>query len=122
MGIEKDFTSLEIYRLAQDLAVEIYRVTIGFPKEEIYGITSQLRRASVSIAINIAEGYGRFHFKDRTLFIYNARGSLLETKSLLFISRELGFIDTKKVELAIKKINKLGIKINNFINFLKANK
>ena len=118
----KDFTSLTIYQLAEDLIIEIYNVSKNFPKEEIYGIVSQLRRVSVSVALNIAESYGRFHFKDRSLFIYNARGSLLEMKSLLLICCRLQFISQKDKERLIDLINKLGIKINNYIKFLKSNK
>ena len=69
----KDFTSLEIYKLAERLIIDIYTISQDFPKEETYGITSQLKRAAVSVAINIAEGYGRFHFKDKSLFLYNTR-------------------------------------------------
>lgn len=118
----RDFTSLEIYCLAEDLVVEIYKITKEFPKEEIYGITSQLRRAVVSIALNIAEAYGRYHFKDRSLFLYNARGSLLEVKSLLFICFRLGFLKKGDQGKFIDSVNKLGVKINNFIKFLKSNK
>lgn len=122
MGIQKDYTSLEIYRLAEDLAVDIYHLTKSFPREELFGITSQIRRAAVSIPLNIAEGYGRFHFKDRSLFIYAARGSLMEVKSLVSICEKLRLI---KADARIKltdKINALGIKINNFINYLRSNK
>ena len=91
----KNFEDLEIYQLAEELIIDIYRITRKFPKEEIYGITSQLRRAVVSIAVNIAEGYGRYHFKDRILFLYNSRGSLFEVKSLILITNKLGLLDNK---------------------------
>jgi len=116
----RDFTSLEIYRLAEDLIIDIYKVSKSFPKEEVYGITSQIRRAAVSIAINIAEGYGRFHFKNKSLFYYNARGSLLEVKSLLLISFRLGFL--KESKDLVEKTDRLGVKINNFIKYLKSQK
>lgn len=118
----RDFSSLEIYRLAEKLIIDIYRITKSFPKEEIYGITSQLRRAAVSIAINIAEGYGRYHFKDRVLFLYNARGSLLEVKSLILICNRLGFLKEQDKRELLSEVDKLGVKINNFINYLKSKK
>lgn len=118
----KDFTSLEIYSLAEDLIIHIYKITKDFPKEEIYGITSQIKRAVISIALNIAEGYGRFHYKDKTLFLYNARGSLLETKSLIFICHRLNFLTAEKKNILIEKIDKLGVKLNNFIRYLRRDK
>lgn len=117
--MREDFTSLEIYQLAEDLIIDIYRITENFPKEEIYGITSQLRRAMVSVAINIAEAYGRFHFKDKSLFLYNSRGSLLEGKSLILICFKLGFLKEKEKNELIIKIDRLGVKLNNFIKYLK---
>ena len=118
----KGLDNLRIYGLAEDLVVKVYKVTKKFPKEERYGITSQLRRAIVSVAINIAEGYGRFHFKDRSMFLYNARGSLLEVKSLVKISLKLGFIEKKISNEVGREIDDLGIKINNFIKHLKISK
>lgn len=118
----KDFTSLEIYRLAEDLVVEIYKLARRFPRNEEYGIISQLKRAVISVAINIAEAYGRYHFKDRGLFLYNSRGSLLEVKSLLLISCRLNYLKKGEVEPIFGKIDKLGVKINNFISYLKSHK
>lgn len=116
----RDFTSLEVYRLAEDLIVEVYAVTRNFPKEELYGITSQIRRAVVSISLNIAESYGRFHFKDKNQFLFNARGSLLETKSLVLISERLGMLSGEEKDRLIGVINRLGVKLNNFISYLKV--
>lgn len=117
--MERDFSSLEIYQLAEDLVVDVYKLSKAFPKEELFGITSQLRRAAISIPLNIAEGYGRYHFKDKALFIYNSRGSLLEVKSIILICFKLGLISKGDRENLITKIDKLGVKINNFIRYLK---
>jgi four helix bundle protein len=116
----KDFTSLEIYQLSEDLVVKIYEISKDFPKEEIYGVTSQLRRAVVSISLNIAESYGRFHFKDKAQFLYNSRGSLLEVKSLVIITNRLGYLKNKDKESLIEPIESLGVKINNLIKYLKT--
>ena len=113
----KNFTDLEIYQLAENLILKIYKVSQSFPKDEIYGINSQLRRVAVSIALNIAENYGRYHYKDKILFLYNARGSLLETKSAVLISYKLSFI--KEKENFTLELDNLGIKLNNYINFLR---
>lgn len=116
----KSFEDLEVWRLSQVLAKEIYSLTSKFPQDEKYGLTSQLRRAAVSIGANIAEGFGRFHLKDSVKFLYNARGSLLEVKSHLLISKEIGYLSDSELEKFILEIRNLGVKLNNFINSLKT--
>lgn len=115
----KDFTSLEIYQLAEKIIIEVYKITQSFPKEEIYGITSQLRRAAISIALNIAESYGRYHFKNKISFLYNSRGSLLETKSTILISYKLGFLKEEEKNRLIEEVDNLGVKLNNYIQYLR---
>jgi four helix bundle protein len=73
------------------MTLAIYRLTVGFPKEELFGLTSQIRRASVSVASNIAEGYGRMTQGEYKQFLGMARGSNLEVQTQLFIARELGY-------------------------------
>ena len=111
----KDFTDLEIYNLALDLADWVYDVTAVFPKEEIYNVTSQLRRAALSVSTNIAEGYGRYTFKDRIHFCIYARGSLSETKSLILFSQRRKYISESKVIEYLKLHKNLSIKLNNYI-------
>lgn len=115
----KSFEDLEIWQLAKVLTVKIYKLTAKFPSEEKFGLASQLRSAAVSVGANIAEGSGRYHYKDNVKFLYNARGSLLETKSHLLIVKELGFIKLSDLQLVLKEIQNLGVKLNNFINFLR---
>lgn len=120
----RSYKDLEIWQLAVELIIKVYKLLKTFPKEEKYGLISQAKDAVVSIASNIAEAWGRFHFKDRKKFLYNSRGSLFETESHLIISRELGFINQKNVVLykeILADIQRLGIKINNFINSLSRN-
>jgi four helix bundle protein len=81
---------LLVWQKAKALAVEIYRATEEFPKNEIFGLTSQMRRAAVSVASNIAEGQGRGSKPDFTRFLCMARGSLLELETQLDIAMELG--------------------------------
>lgn len=118
----RDFTELEIYQLAENFIVKIYKITLTFPKEEIYGIISQLRRATVSIALNIAESCGRYHFKDKVIFLYNARGSLFETKSAVLICRKLSFISEEDKCVLVQELDNLGIKLNNYIKYLRERK
>ncbi len=81
----KMFENLDAWKEATDLAVRIYEITKNFPKEEIFGITSQLRRAAISISSNLAEGAGRKSKKDFKQFVHIASGSLNEVDSLLYI-------------------------------------
>lgn len=115
----KSFEDLEVWQLAKELTVKIYKLTAKFPPEEKFGLSSQLRSAVVSVGANIAEGYGRYHFKDNIKFLYNTRGSLLETKSHLLIAKELGLIKASELQTLLKEIRNLGVKLNNFISSLK---
>lgn len=81
------YEHLDIWKKAIDLAGGIYKVTVDFPKEEIYGLTNQICRASISISSNIAEGSGRNSAKDFLRFINIAIGSLNEVESLLFVQK-----------------------------------
>jgi four helix bundle protein len=112
----KDFIDLEVWQKGKDLTITIYRLTSVFPKEEIYGITSQMKRAALSVPANIAEGFGRFHFMDKAKFFLNARGSLYELKSHLLISKALGFVKDNRIEIILQSIQALSIKLNNLIN------
>ena len=82
-----------VWQKAKALACEVYRVTEVFPKAEVYGLTSQMRRAAVSIASNIAEGQGRLTKGEFAQFLGHARGSLLELETQLDISQDLKFLE-----------------------------
>jgi four helix bundle protein len=87
----RDYTKIEAWRLADDLTVAVYDRTRSFPKEEIYGLTSQLRRASYSVPANIVEGASRESKKDYLHFLYIARGSLSETQYFIHLARRLNY-------------------------------
>ena len=89
----RDYTKIEAWKLADDLAVAIYEHTRRFPREEIYGLTSQVRRAAYSAAANIVEGSSRESKRDYLHFLYIARGSLSETGYFVHLSHRLGFLD-----------------------------
>ena len=112
----KDFDDLEIYRLALDLADWIYDLTTEFPTAERYNVTSQLRKAATSIGANIAEGYGRFHYKENIQFCRQARGSLSEVKYFLLFSLKRNYISMNNYEEFLKEYRNLQVKINNYIN------
>ena len=84
---------LEAWSKSVDLVTEVYKETESFPKEERYGLTSQIRRAAVSIPANIAEGAGRFSQKEFAYFLSNSQGSASELETELIIAHRLGFLD-----------------------------
>lgn len=86
------YRDLRVWQYSVKLVLEVYRLTQSFPKEETYGLVSQMRRAAVSVPSNIAEGKGRMTDRDRAHFFSQARGSLLELETQAFIAQELGFL------------------------------
>ncbi|MFH0770081.1 MAG: four helix bundle protein [Candidatus Peregrinibacteria bacterium] len=88
----KDFTQLEAWKRAMDLAERIHTLTKEFPREEIYGVTSQMRRAALSIAANIAEGFGRYTYADKMHKYVQARGELIELMTFVHYCRRVGYI------------------------------
>lgn len=100
----KDFTDLITWQKARDLAVLVYKITKKFPKEEIFGLVSQIRRAAISISSNIAEGFARSTIKDKNHFYQIAKGSLMEVKSQILLSQELGFFDKKEKDILISMV------------------
>lgn len=88
----QSYKDLIAYQKGYKLALEIYQATKAYPKEEIYGLTSQMRRSSVSVPCNIAEGYRRGHRKEYIQFLYTANGSCGELETLLSLSRDLDLI------------------------------
>ncbi len=122
MGEYIEFEKLEVWQLGVELVKEVYGLIKVLPDDEKYGLTSQLKRASVSVPANIAEGYGRYHYMDKIKFYLNARGSLFELKSHLLITKELNLISEEELKKILILINKLGIKLNNFITSVRKKK
>jgi len=83
---------LVVWQKAMEMTVEVYRLTEGFPRSEIYGLTSQVRRAAASVPANIAEGHARGTTRDYAHFLSVARGSLMETETFLTLSLRLGYL------------------------------
>lgn len=110
------FEKLEVWQEARKLTVEIYRLTEKFHEREKFGLTNQLRRASVSIGANIAEGATRSSAKEQAYFSSIAYGSLMETMSHLITSFDLSFITDDDLALFRNMIQPLSLKINNLRN------
>jgi four helix bundle protein len=113
-----DAQKLEIWKISMNLTTKIYKLTETFPKEEIYGLISQIRRCAVSIPSNIAEGKGRRTNKDFINFLYIAKGSLNELQTQIIISNNLGYINEEETSQIIKISESLRIKILKLINYL----
>src|SRR5256712_12011222 len=94
----RDYTKIKAWRLADDLTVAVYERTRSFPKDEMYGLTSQLRRASYSVPANIVEGSSRESKKDYLHFLYIARGSLSEAQYFIHLGRRLGYLSAEAAE------------------------
>ena len=88
----RSFTDLNAWKQGHVLVLEIYKITRNFPKEEQFGLTIQLRRAGVSFTSNIAEGFSRTSYKEKTQFYAMALGSLTEIQNQLLIARDIGYI------------------------------
>ena len=91
----RDYTKIIAWQKADDLTVAVYEVTRGFPKDEMYGLTSQLRRACYSVPANIVEGSARDSKKDYLHFLYISRGSLSETRYFLHLAHRLGYLGSE---------------------------
>ena len=98
----QSFRELEVWKVAMDLAAECYRVTKTFPKDELFGMTSQIRRAAASIPANIAEGQGRDHTKEFLNFLSIARGSLMEVQTHLLLAQRVGLLNEPVLQPLMK--------------------
>ena len=94
----KSYKDLKTWQKSYELCLEIYKITKGFPKEEVYGLTSQIRRSAVSVPCNIAEGYGRKTTPEYIRSLYIAYGSTCELETQILLSGDLGYIGTEKLK------------------------
>lgn len=118
MGNIQSFEDLECWKVCTDLRRYISGLTKRFPVEEKYVLTSQILRASRSITNNIAEGYGRFHFKENAQFCRQSRGSLYELKDHLIIALDEEYISDEEYKTALEKFVKCIALMNGYINYL----
>jgi four helix bundle protein len=118
VGKIKTFEDLEVWQKSKELTMKVYELSGKFPREEAFGVTGQMRRAALSVAANIAEGFGRYHYLDKAKFYLNARGSLYELKSHLLIARDLRFFN--EGDDLFKGIDSLSVGLNNLITSTKS--
>lgn len=113
-GKIKSFTQLNAWKEAHELVLEIYKITNKFPKEEQFGLTNQIRRAVVSITSNIAEGFSRNSYKEKSQFYSMALGSLTEVQNQILIARDICYINN----LEFRKIADKTITVSKLLNGL----
>ena len=103
----KSFRDLIVWRKAHELALAIYRFTGSFPRQETYGLSSQMRRAAVSIPANIAEGFRKRGRADKARFMNTAEASLEESRYYLILAQDLGYGETGKLMTALEEVSRL---------------
>ena len=103
----KTFEDLVVWQRAHQFVLAVYRLTQGFPRSEVYGLTSQFRRAAVSIAANIAEGFRKRGNPDKLRFLNIAQGSLEESRYYLTLTRDLGYGDVSEAKAILQEASKL---------------
>jgi four helix bundle protein len=115
----QDYKKIQIWQRSLELSIKMYTLTKNFPHEEIYGLTSQIRRASTSVPLNIAEGAGRKSSKDFANFLSIANGSLNELATLIEISRRIDLLKEYDTNYILTEIEDLKKMLYSFINSLK---
>ena len=122
MGIlvAQSYRQLIAWQKAMELVVEIYRTTKTFPRDELYGLTSQLRRAAVSVPSNIAEGQARYSRREFYRYLTVARGSLAEIETQVMLARSLDYLTSGATSLLLTKAGELGRILNGLISSTKS--
>ena len=115
----KSVEGLRCYQLALQLLEAVYKVATALPDYEKYNLASQLRRAALSAVLNMAEGYGRYHYLDKLRFFYFARGSLSETRSAFTAAERIGYITTEQQEWAHTTEAEAQRSLNGYIAFIR---
>ncbi|GAI86522.1 unnamed protein product [marine sediment metagenome] len=103
----KSYKDLNIWKRSIEVVEDIYKITKNFPKEEIYGLTSQLRRSAVSIPSNIAEGFARFSNKEYKQFLFISLGTCAEFSTQIIIALRLGYFENKKADKLLNEIDEI---------------
>ena len=117
----RDFRKIQVWEKAHRFVLQIYKVTSAFPKDELYGLTSQIRRAAASIPSNIAEGCGRDTQTELARFIHIAGGSASELKYQLILANDLGHIDDETYPNLDSEINEIQRMLYGFEKAVQAN-
>ena len=119
--VYKTYKELDVWIKSRILVKEIYATTMNFPKEELYGLTSQIRRSAVSIPSNIAEGYGRQYKKETIHFLHIARGSIYELETQLYVAFDLKFTPEQRFNELINLIEECRKLLSGLIKYFENN-
>ena len=117
MGI-KTYRDLDIWKKGIRLVKDVYKLTEKFPKQEMYGLVSQMRRAAVSIPSNIAEGFRRYHNKEYKQFLYISSGSCAELETQITIAKELKYIQENEEAILLERLDHIGRMISSLLKKL----
>jgi four helix bundle protein len=115
-----NYNELDVWKECRKLVTKVYLLTKIFPSEEVYGLTNQVRRASISIISNIAEGTGRNTAKDILQFLYISRGSLFEAEAQFIIAKDLDYISEEELKEILLQFTTCKKLLNGFINYHKS--
>lgn len=118
MGTIKTFRELDIWKKGIELVKEIYKATEKFPNNELYGLTSQMRRSAVSVPSNAAEGFRRKHSKEFKQFLNIALGSLAELETQIIIAKELGYLENESEGIMLELSDHISRMIANLLKKL----
>lgn len=113
--MQEQFKNLKVWQKAMESVKQIYQMTKSFPRDELYGLTSQMRRAAVSVPVNIAEGKGRYHKKEYIQFLFMARGSLYETMTLIEVAQELKYLSETEGQMLLEHCSEITAMTNGLI-------
>ena len=116
----RDFRNLKVWKKSHQMTLAVYKITTGFPKDELFELTSQIRRSSVSISANIAEGCGRDGEAELARFLYIAMGSASELEYHLLLSYDLDFLTEPEHDRLAKEVTEVKRMLTSFIQKLKA--
>ena len=114
----ENFRDLDVWKKGVEIAKDVYRITNGFSKREFYGLTSQMRRCSISVPSNVAEGFNRFHNKEYKQFLFVALGSCAELETQIEIATELKYLDEQKKISLLEKLDHESRMLRNLIKKL----
>lgn len=115
----KNYRDLELWQRAMDLVIECYEVTKSFPKSEMFGLSSQIQRAAVSIPANVAEGHRRQHRAEFTQHLFIACGSLAELETHVDIAQRLRYVSTPRAQELLSRAGEVGRLLNGLLRFLR---
>ena len=115
----KTFTDLKAWQVGMDLVEEVFGLSCKFPKSELYGLTQQIRRSSMSVVSNIAEGFGRYTYPDKANRYTIARGECTEVLTQIIVAARLKFITEKEAERALQLSNEVGRMLSGLITSCK---